>query len=103
VPEGVVAGLMGARGSAGPGPALLLLLLLLLGTSLRVASGASFFSIWGGRSVVLCFPWVHGSISRNSSKVRTRGLQHFHPVGRLGSVSRGLPVGKPHDEERQVG
>lgn len=79
--------LMGARGSAGPGPDAvpLLSLLLLLDASLRTAgsAGASFFSIWGGRSVVLCLPCVHGSISRNSSKVRTRGLQHFQPGGPL--------------------
>lgn len=42
-------------------------------------SGAAFFSISGGRSVVLCLPSVHGAISRNSSKVRTLGLQHFQP------------------------
>lgn len=40
----------------------------------------SFFSIVGGMSVVLCLPVVHGGIERNSSKVRTRGLQHFQPV-----------------------
>lgn len=38
-----------------------------------------FFSISGGRSVVLCFPSVQGGISRNSSKVKTLGLQHFQP------------------------
>lgn len=43
------------------------------------ASAPVFFSIWGGCSVVLCFPVVQGGIVRNSSKVRTRGLQHFHP------------------------
>lgn len=41
-------------------------------------SGA-FFSISGGKSVVLCFPSVQGGISRNSSKVKTLGLQHFQP------------------------
>lgn len=33
----------------------------------------------GVSSTVECFPVVHGGIERNSSKVRTRGLQHFHP------------------------
>jgi hypothetical protein len=46
-------------------------------------SGASpppcFFSICGGTSVVECLPVVHGGIERNSSKVSTRGLQHFQP------------------------
>jgi hypothetical protein len=30
--------------------------------------------------VVECLPVVQGGIDRNSSKVRTRGLQHFQPV-----------------------
>lgn len=30
--------------------------------------------------MVLCFPSVQGVISRNSSNVRTLGLQHFQPV-----------------------
>lgn len=38
-----------------------------------------FFSTAGGRSVVLCLPVVHGGMVRNSSKVKTRGLQHFQP------------------------
>ncbi len=38
------------------------------------------FSRAGGRSVVECLPVVHGGIDRNSSNVRTRGLQHFQPV-----------------------
>ena len=38
------------------------------------------FSRAGGRSVVECLPVVQGGIERNSSKVRTRGLQHFQPV-----------------------
>lgn len=33
----------------------------------------------GVSSTVECFPVVQGGISRNSSKVKTRGLQHFHP------------------------
>ena len=28
---------------------------------------------------MLCLPVVQGGIERNSSKVRTRGLQHFQP------------------------
>lgn len=44
------------------------------------ASGAAFFSTWGGWSVVLCLPVVQGGMARNSSKVRTRGLQHFQPI-----------------------
>ena len=30
-------------------------------------------------SNVECFPVVHGGIERNSSNVKTRGLQHFQP------------------------
>ena len=33
----------------------------------------------GVSSTVECFPRVHGGIARNSSKVRTRGLQQFQP------------------------
>lgn len=40
---------------------------------------ADFFSRVGGVSVVECLPVVHGGIARNSSNVRTRGLQHFQP------------------------
>ena len=46
-------------------------------------SGASAgFSGTGVSSTSECLPVVQGSIARNSSKVRTRGLQHFQP-GRL--------------------
>src|ERR1700722_2848232 len=38
------------------------------------------FSRTGGRSVVECLPVVQGGMDRNSSNVRTRGLQHFQPV-----------------------
>ncbi len=31
-------------------------------------------------STSACLPVVHGGMSRNSSKVRTRGLQHFQPT-----------------------
>jgi hypothetical protein len=34
----------------------------------------------GVSSTVECLPVVHGGIERNSSNVRTRGLQHFQPV-----------------------
>ena len=37
------------------------------------------FLTGGGMSVVECLPVVHGGISMNSSKVRTRGLQHSQP------------------------
>ena len=33
----------------------------------------------GVSSVVECLPFVQGGIERNSSNVRTRGLQHFQP------------------------
>lgn len=33
----------------------------------------------GVSSTVECLPVVHGAIARNSSKVKTRGLQHFQP------------------------
>lgn len=39
-----------------------------------------FFSIVGGRSVVECLPTVQAGMARNSSNVRTRGLQHFQPL-----------------------
>lgn len=42
-----------------------------VGSLAGVAAGVS--------STVECFPVVHGGISRNSSKVRTRVLQHFQP------------------------
>jgi hypothetical protein len=34
----------------------------------------------GVSSTSECLPVVQGSMARNSSKVRTRGLQHFQPV-----------------------
>lgn len=36
-------------------------------------------AVAGVSSTVECLPVVHGGIERNSSKVRTRGLQHFQP------------------------
>lgn len=41
----------------------------------------SFAGLTGVSSTVECFPVVQGGISRNSSKVSTRGLQHIHPAG----------------------
>lgn len=52
---------------------------LIVKEAAEFASGL-FFSIAGGLSVVECFPVVQGGIERNSSKVRTRGLQHFQPT-----------------------
>ena len=37
----------------------------------------------GVSSTVECLPVVHGGIERNSSKVKTRGLQHFQPDNRV--------------------
>ena len=48
------------------------------GIAASEASGC-FFSRLGGMSVVECLPVVQGGMERNSSKVRTRGLQHFQP------------------------
>lgn len=35
---------------------------------------------FGVSSMVECFPVVQGSIERNSSNVKNRGLQHFQPI-----------------------
>jgi hypothetical protein len=66
-------GATGAREDSGVG---------VVGLYVGAASTGStcFFSIVGGTSVVECLPVVHGGMARNSSKVRTRGLQHFQPV-----------------------
>ena len=53
-------------------------------TSSALGSGA------GVSSTVECLPVVHGGMARNSSKVKTRGLQHFQPE-KL-AVSRGRNV-----------
>jgi len=37
----------------------------------------------GVSSTVECLPVVQGGMARNSSKVRKRGLQHFHPRSRV--------------------
>lgn len=92
VAEGV-ATLTGARGRAGPAVWDVVVSFRRAGSE-----GASFFSIWGGRSVVLCLPVVQGAISRNSSKVKTRGLQHFQPViARFGQFER---LGRREDQVR---
>jgi hypothetical protein len=44
------------------------------------SEGACFGAGTGVSSTVECLPVVHGGISRNSSNVRTRGLQHFQPT-----------------------
>lgn len=52
----------------------------------RGASSSTFVSFVAGAglsSTVECLPVVHGGMARNSSKVRTRGLQHFQPVERV--------------------
>ena len=45
--------------------------------------GASLGAGTGVSSTVECLPVVQGGITRNSSNVRTRGLQHFQPIGAL--------------------
>lgn len=49
-------------------------------------SAASFFGSTGVSSTVECFPVVHGGMARNSSKVRTRGLQHFQPISSVSTA-----------------
>ena len=48
--------------------------------ALSISLGAST----GVSSTVECLPVVHGGMVRNSSKVRTRGLQHFQPFKESG-------------------
>jgi len=43
----------------------------------------AFGSGAGVSSTVECLPVVQGGMDRNSSKVSTRGLQHFQPVEHL--------------------
>lgn len=43
----------------------------------------SFSGSAGVSSTVECLPVVHGGMVRNSSKVRTRVLQHFQPADHL--------------------
>ena len=56
-------------------------------------SGSVSASLGGGAgvsSIVECLPVVQGGIVRNSSKVKTRGLQHFQPRTHLSAcVARG--------------
>ena len=59
------ASLIGATGLGGGG----------VGVSVVERSGCA-----GTSSTIECLPVVHGGIERNSSKVRTRGLQHFQPI-----------------------
>lgn len=50
----------------------------------RVGAGTSGTFVCGGgagvSSTAECLPLVQGGMERNSSKVRTRGLQHFQPI-----------------------
>ena len=48
--------------------------------------GAAFLGGAGVSSTVECLPVVQGGISRNSSKVSTRGLQHIHPGEKQGQT-----------------
>lgn len=51
-----------------------------LETCVAAEEGSTTFFSWvGGRSVRECLPVVQGGMERNSSKVKTRGLQHFQP------------------------
>ncbi len=63
---------------------------LVTGTIAGIGAAASTASGLGGgagvSSTVECLPLVQGGMARNSSKVRTRGLQHFHPVNYRTSV-----------------
>lgn len=47
-------------------------------------------SVVGVSSMVECLPVVQGGMTRNSSKVKTRGLQHFHPGHRIPTVRERL-------------
>jgi hypothetical protein len=51
-----------------------------LGCGGGAAGAASSAGGAGESSIVECLPVVHGGIDMNSSKVRTRGLQHFQPM-----------------------
>ena len=51
-----------------------------MGFGAAMSSCAAFGGASSGvSSTVECLPVVQGGIARNSSKVRTRGLQHFQP------------------------
>lgn len=51
---------------------------------IRVGADTSDAFVCGGgvgvSSTAECLPLVQGGMERNSSKVRTRGLQHFQPI-----------------------
>ena len=49
------------------------------GTGAGAGASSVGFSGAGVSSTVECLPVVHGGIVRNSSNVRTRGLQQFQP------------------------
>lgn len=51
-----------------------------VGAAETTSSAAGFGGGAGVSSTVECLPVVQGGIARNSSKVRTRGLQHFQPT-----------------------
>jgi hypothetical protein len=53
---------------------------VVVGASVGASPGAALGSSAGVSSTVLCLPVVQGGMVMNSSKVKTRGLQHFHPV-----------------------
>jgi hypothetical protein len=80
-------GAMGTGGcavSAGWGARKDAVTLLVMGTGFLVGGAGSgsvdcLGSGAGVSSTVECFPVAHGGIERNSSKVRTRALQHCHP------------------------
>lgn len=48
-----------------------------------VSSSTVFGGGAGVSSMVECLPVVQGGIARNSSNVRTRGLQHIQPVSSI--------------------
>lgn len=52
------------------------------GAGAGMSLSANGFGLGGGgvSSMVECLPVVQGGIDRNSSKVRTLGLQHVHPA-----------------------
>jgi hypothetical protein len=64
-------------------------------TSTGVEAGGSSVTLAGSgtgvSSTVECLPVVHGAIARNSSKVKTRGLQHFQPgQSQLARINRSI-------------
>jgi hypothetical protein len=76
-----MAGEIACRGGAGAGVA--------AACCSRMAEAFDSFSGSAGvSSTVECLPVVHGGMARNSSNVRTRGLQHFQPANHLSD--RGL-------------